>query len=142
MSTKIKGSTPPVDTNISSLNDSAVRAGKGESKPQNPDSFSKLSNSVTYKSPPLIPGAKMFASEVHLPSHLTDTLNPKNDRKFRRLLGAVLGFGGLEDCFGDLEEELHAEESTFAKVSREDQESSHSQSDQQDQDDSEENPKN
>ncbi len=142
MSTKIKGTTPPVDTNLSSLNEPALRGGKSESKPQNPDSFSKTSNTVTYKSPPLIPGAKMFASEVNLPSHLTDPLNPKNDRKFRRLLGAVLGFGGLEDCFGDLEEELHADESTFAKVSREDQESSHSQQDQQDQDDPEENPKN
>lgn len=140
MSTKIKGTTPPVDTNIPSINESSPRPPKAEAKPLAADSFSKPSSPVTYKSSPLIPSAKMFAGEVNFPSHLIDPRNPKNDRKYRRLLGAILGFGDLEDCFTDFEEELENEDSAFSRVKREEDGSSDSSSS-QDQE-NEENQKN
>ena len=63
----------------------------------------------------------IFAGEVNFPPHLLDPRVSGNDRKFRRLLGAVLGFGDLEDCFRGLEEELEKEDFPFKAISSEEE---------------------
>ena len=122
MSSKIKGSIPSVESSIASqIQQSSVQAGKTKSSSAPSDSFSKSATSVPYKSSSLIPSAKIFAGEVNFPPHLLDSRLPTNDRKFRRLLGAILGFGELEDCFRALEEELDKEEFPFKSISSEDE---------------------